>query len=96
MTKLTRNKALAYLRAYNNSNATSIRDVYDAASYFKWRAENDIKDAISKDETAHGYRILSHNSNFFTAGYLKDLENGVRLIVETHASTYFYDFLEAF
>lgn len=94
MTKLSRNKALAYLSAYNKSNATSIGDVYDNASYFKWRAENNIKNAIAKDETAHGYRILSHNCMVFTAGYLKDLDDGVRLIIETHANTYFYDFLE--
>lgn len=94
MTKLSRNKALAYLRVYNNSKATSIGDVYDNASVYKWRAEHNIKDSIAKDATAHGYRILSHNCNFFTAGYLKDLDDGVRLIVKTHANTYFYDFLE--
>lgn len=94
MTKLSRNKAIAYLRTYNNSNATSIGDVYGDASVYKWRAEQQIKDAINKDEAAHGYRVLSYNSMFFTAGYLKDLENGIRLIIETYANTYFYDFLE--
>lgn len=93
MKKLSRNKALDYLRAYNNSNATSIGDVYGTASCFKWRAERDIKDAIAMDDTAYGYRVLSHNSNYFTAGYLKDLADGVRLVIETHANTYYYDFL---
>lgn len=94
MKRLPAKRALEYLRRYNSSTATSIADVYGTASYFKWRAENQIKDTIANDDTAHGYRILSHNSDCFTAGYLKDIDNGVRLIVETHANTYFYDFLE--
>lgn len=94
MKRLPTKRALEYLRRYNSSTATSIADVYGAASCFKWRAEKQIRDTIANDDTAHGYRILSHNSDVFTAGYLKDIDNGVRLIVETHANTYFYDFLE--
>lgn len=57
------------LRRYFASSDYSIGCVYKTASPFKWRAESEILEDMRKFNGCR-YRIISHNSNVFTCGFI--------------------------
>ena len=73
-----------FLAAYRRSTKTSLRDCYASFSTEKSRAEHDCKETMKKTG-GEGYRILSHNQNVFTCGWITP-EGDLR--VETHCNTY--------
>lgn len=57
------------VKRYYMSRNWSIACVYKKASNEKWRAESDIIEEMNK-MGGYGYRIIAHNSNTFSCGYL--------------------------
>lgn len=53
---------------YFNSNCESVRDCYARPSERKVAIEQHIKEEMYQ-RTGWGYRVLSHNCNFFTCAY---------------------------
>ena len=78
MTKTQLNKnAKRALTAYNVSRETRLEDCYKSYSFAKQKAYNYC---IQQMESVNGwsFRIISHNVNIFTCGYLyADCETGV-------------------
>ena len=73
-----------FLAAYYRSRDTRLSDVYGRYSTEKSRAEADCKKTML-ETGGSGYRILSHNSNVFTCGWITKDGN---LRVETACNTY--------
>lgn len=65
---------------YNRATKTSLDECYKTCSHYKTRAEYFIKQEML-NRNGGGYRILSHNSNFFTCAYVYTNENGNDILV---------------
>ena len=69
--------AKAHIRNYDRSTATSLSDVYGRFSTAKARAWEYCKD-LCATSNGWGLKVISHNTNFFSAGFLfTDPETGV-------------------
>ena len=61
---------------YCNSNDTCLEDVYKSYSIYKARAWSYCKE-LMQDYCGYNLRVISHNSNIFTAGFEFQDEFGV-------------------
>lgn len=68
-----------FLQAYNRSTAKTLSDVYKSFSYAKEKSFNDIWYEM-KSMGGHDLRIISHNCNFYSCGYML---GEVMLVVHT-------------
>lgn len=62
-----RGKAL--LAQTNNYQGFSLSDIYGDYSYAKGAAWQECFEKFQGDKKAYGFRITSHNSNFFTVAW---------------------------
>lgn len=62
-----RGKAL--LAQTSSYQGFSLSDIYGKYSYAKSAAWQGCFDKFQEDKSAHGFRITSHNSNFFTVAW---------------------------
>lgn len=68
--------ALSRYADYQRSNATELFDVYGRYSVYKAHAWDYCQDMMHRHD-GWGLRIISHNTNIFTAGFLfNDPETG--------------------
>lgn len=81
--KSTTKRGAAFIASYNYSNARRLSDVYGRYSCAKAAAENDCL-RWCDEEGGQGFKIISHNSNFFSAAWL--VADGLR--VETPGGSY--------
>ena len=61
-------KAQHIINGYKRASATSLFEVYKSYSYYKARAEKEIKDSMAENDGSD-YRIISYCINNFTCGY---------------------------
>ena len=79
--------AYEHYDTWENSFATELYHVYDNFSGNKARAMDYCKE-FCKEVGGQGLRILSHNSNFFSVGFIIEVEDNKQLFVyHTYANT---------
>ena len=84
MTKRERN----FLNSYNRATATYLDEVYTSFSSAKARADRECKEKMLA-MNGKNYRIISHNSNFFTCAWIYLNEDNKKCLnVETARYTY--------
>ena len=76
-------KAQAFINAYNRSDIFSIREAYANPSTAKTKADYSCR-MMMQSEGGYGYKIISYNCNYFTAGWI----SGDTLRVETFANSF--------
>lgn len=76
-------KARAYINAYNRSCMYYLHDVYGKTSTAKIIADSDCR-LMMQSEGGHGYKIISHNCNFFTVAWIA----GNALRIETACNSF--------
>lgn len=68
---MTKQNLIAYYRRYQKSTATTLDAVYKTCSVFKRRAcEEWRQKAHAMGANIFTFRIVSHNSCFFTLGFM--------------------------
>ena len=75
-------KAQAYINAYNRSETYTLNQVYKKPSTAKTCADYDCR-MMMQSEGGHGYKIIRHTCNFFTAGWIA----GNALRIETYRNS---------
>lgn len=81
----TTERAIHWIRAYNNSNYTSVENFYTRPSENKIYAERQCIERMNFIN-GYGYRVLGGNSSFFTCGYKS--YDGKKLYIETACNTF--------
>ena len=76
-------KAQAYINAYNRSSMYDLHDAYKNPSDAKKCADYDCR-MMMQSEGGHGYKIIRHTCNFFTAGWIA----GDALRIETYRNSF--------
>lgn len=71
-------QAERYIDAYNRSKMYDLQDAYKKPSTRKTRANYECR-MMMESEGGHGYKIIAHNSSFFTVAWIA----GNALRVET-------------
>lgn len=70
---MTKQNVIAYYRRYQKSTATTLDAVYKTCSPFKRKAYEEWRQkAHDMGADLSTFRIVSHNSNFFTLGFVVD------------------------
>ena len=70
-------QAINNIRAWEQSTATSLNDVYDSYSRNKYHAWLNCQN-LCKRHHGTGLKVVSHNCHFFTAGFqFVDKKTGV-------------------
>ena len=81
-------KAQRFIRSYERSDYTRLRQVYGSYSFAKEIAEYQCLQSMNV-MGGSGFRIISHNSFGFSCGYIVDRESGTKaLIVHTPSNVY--------
>ena len=62
-------KAKAYINAYNRSKTYTLNQAYKKPSTEKTSADYNCR-LMMESEGGHGYKIIRHTCNFFTAGWI--------------------------
>ena len=84
---MTKNQLKAKYQQYLKTPIRCVNDVYARPSCDKLRAELNII-AYMLDQNGYGYRVMSHNAQMFTAGYIIHNEKGKFFVYETAYNRY--------
>ena len=85
---MTEKQLKAKYAEYLATPSRCVKDVYARPSYSKIRAERNIL-AYMLDQNGYGYRVMSHNNSFFTAGYIIQNDEGKCFVYETAQHRYY-------
>ena len=85
---MTKNQLKAKYQEYLKVPFRSVGDVYIRPSANKLRAEFSII-AYMHDNHGYGYRVMSHNSQMFTVGYIIRNDEGKLFVYETAQNRYY-------
>ena len=85
---MTKNQLKAKYAEYIATPSRCVEDVYARPSIAKRRAERDILDYML-DQDGYGYRVMSHNSQMFTVGYIIRNDEGKLFVYETAQHRYY-------
>ena len=84
---MTKDQLKAKYAEYLRTPSRCVNDVYARPSTAKRRAELNIIDYLV-DQNGYGYRVMSHNSQMFTVGYIIQNEKGKCFVYETAYNRY--------
>ena len=84
---MTKNQLKAKYVEYLATPSRCVKDVYVRPSISKRRAEQNIINYLV-DQDGYGYRVMSHNAQMFTAGYIIRNEKGKCFVYETAYNQY--------
>ena len=85
---MTKNQLKAKYQEYLKTPIRCVTDVYVRPSDNKLKAENNIFDYIL-DQDGYGYRVMSHNAQMFTVGYIIQNDEGKLFVYETAKHRYY-------
>ena len=84
---MTKNQLKAKYQEYLKTPSRCVKDVYANPSISKRRAELDIINYLV-GQNGYGYRVMSHNSQMFTVGYIIRNGKGKWFVYETAYNQY--------
>ena len=84
---MTKNQIKAKYQEFLKAPVLYVKDVYVRPSVYKERAERNIL-AYMLNNDGYGYRVMSHNSQMFTVGYIIRNEKGKCFVYETAYNQY--------
>ena len=84
---MTKNQLKAKYIEYLATPSRCVKDVYAKPSINKRRTEQEIINYLV-DQNGYGYRVMSHNSQMFTVGYIIRNEKGKCFVYETAYNQY--------
>ena len=85
---MTKNQLKAKYQEFLKAPVLYVNDVYVRPSVYKERAERNILDYMI-DQDGYGYRVISHNTSFFTVGYIICNDGGKLFVYETAQHRYY-------
>ena len=85
---MTKNQLKAKYQEYLRTPSRCVKDVYARPSANKIRAEYRIIDYLV-DQDGYGYRVMSHNAQMFTVGYIIQNDEGKLFVYETAQHRYY-------
>ena len=85
---MTKNQLKAKYQEFIKAPVLYIKDVYARPSIYKERAERNILDYML-DQNGYGYRVMSHNAQMFTVGYIICGDEGKLFVYETAQHRYY-------
>ena len=85
---MTKNQLKAKYQEYLKAPRQRVYDVYAKPSVNKLKAERDILDYML-DQNGYGYRVMSHNAQMFTVGYIIQNDEGKLFVYETAQHRYY-------
>ena len=85
---MTKNQLKAKYAEYLRTPTRCVKDVYARPSANKIRAEYRIIDYLV-DQNGYGYRVMSHNAQMFTVGYIIQNDEGKLFVYETAYHRYY-------
>ena len=85
---MTKNQLKAKYQEYLKTPARYVNDVYVRPSVIKLRAEFSIFEYMHFND-GYGYRVMSHNAQMFTAGYIIRNDEGKLFVYETEQHRYY-------
>ena len=84
---MTKNQLKAKYQQYLKAPYRYVSEVYVCPSDNKLRAELNII-AYMLDHNGYGYRVMTHNAQMFTSGYIIHNEKGKFFVYETAYNRY--------
>ena len=84
---MTKNQLKAKYQEYIKAPIRYVTDVYARPSVYKLRAERNILDYMLFND-GYGYRVMTHNAQMFTVGYIIRNEKGKCFVYETAYNQY--------
>ena len=84
---MTKNQLKAKYQEYIKAPIRYVNDVYARPSIYKERAERNILDYMLFND-GYGYRVMTHNAQMFTVGYIIRNEKGKCFVYETAYNQY--------
>ena len=84
---MTKNQIKAKYQQYLIAPLRYVADVYARPSVNKCIAERNILNYMMNND-GYGYRVMSHNSQMFTVGYIIRNEKGKYFVYETAYNQY--------
>ena len=84
---MTKNQIKAKYQQYLKAPILYVKDVYVRPSVYKERAERNIL-AYMLNNDGYGYRVMSHNAQMFTVGYIIYNGQGKCFVYETAYNQY--------
>ena len=84
---MTKKQLKAKYAEYLATPSRCVKDVYAKPSINKRRAEQNIINYLV-DQYGYGYRVMSHNAQMFTVGYIIRNEKGKCFVYETAYNQY--------
>ena len=84
---MTKNQIKAKYQEFLKAPVMYVNDVYARPSVYKERAERNIL-AYMLNNDGYGYRVMSHNSSFFTVGYIIRKDGRKFFVYETAYNQY--------
>ena len=85
---MTKNQLKAKYQEFLKAPLLYVNDVYARPSVYKERAERNIL-AYMLNNDGYGYRVMSHNAQMFTVGYIIQNDGGKLFVYETAKHIYF-------
>ena len=85
---MTKNQIKAKYQEYLKTPLQYVNDVYARPSVYKERAERNILDYML-DQNGYGYRVMAHNAQMFTVGYIIRNDEGKLFVYETAQHRYY-------
>ena len=85
---MTKNQLRAKYQEYLKAPIRFVPNVYKHPSVNKLRAELNILEYMRFND-GYGYRVMSYNSSFFTAGYIIRNDEGKLFVYETAQHRYY-------
>ena len=85
---MTKNQLKAKYAEYLATPSRCVKDVYARPSIAKRRAEQNIINYLV-DQGGYGYRVMSHDKQMFTVGYIIPNERGKCFVYATEQHRYY-------
>ena len=85
---MTKNQLRAKYQEYLKAPIRYVNDVYVRPSVYKERAERNIL-RYMLNNSGDGYRVMSHNAQMFTVGYIIRNDEGKLFVYETAQHRYY-------
>ena len=85
---MTKNQPKAKYQQYLKARLRYVTDVYGRPSVNKLRAELNILEYMLFND-GYGYRVMSHNAQMFTVGYIIQNDEGKLFVYETAQHRYY-------
>ena len=85
---MTKKQLKAKYQEYLKASRKRVYDVYLKPSVNKLRAERNILNYML-DQNGYGYRVMSHNAQMFTVGYIICNDEGKLFVYETAKHRYY-------